>query len=54
MGVYDPFIDTKKSEHNFLAFADAVYTHRHDPAQGKMSAKTFAFLHDFMPRGFTG
>lgn len=47
-------IKARKQEHTFLSFADAICYHQHDHAQGWLVARTYAFLHDFMPRGFSG
>lgn len=49
-----PFVEAKKNRHWFIAFANAIYQDQDDHHQGGMLAKLYAFLHDFLPCGFTG
>lgn len=54
---YDELIDLVEAKIDcywFLSFASSLYEDRNDYPQGGMVAKVYAFLHDFLPHGFTG
>lgn len=49
-----PYVEANKHRHWFLCLSNAIYHDQKDPMQARMLAKLYAFMHDFLPDGFSG